>query len=161
MKTINAGSFFLLVFLCFFEMMKPMCSPPLRLFLPFSFCFSLLYSPLSFSLLSSFLPSLSRLYFSCVTPCSALLSSFSHGSSLLFFFVCFPFPSASCLYRFPLCFFCSSISPLFYLSLLPCFLTVTSPLSFRFSTPLSSAVHPLAFIARGCRRFPFVVAWTE
>ena len=39
--------FFLLVFLCFFEMMKPLCSPPLRLSLPFSFCFSLLYSPLN------------------------------------------------------------------------------------------------------------------
>jgi len=105
MKTINAGSFFLLVFLCFFEMMKPMCSPPLRLFLPFSFCFSLLYSPLSFSLLSSFLPSLSRLYFSCVTLCSALLSSFSHGSSLLFF----------CVFSFPFCLLSLSFPPLFFL----------------------------------------------
>ena len=72
MKMINAGSFFLLVFLCFFEMMKPLCSPPLRLSLPFSFCFSLLYTPLSFSLLSL---SVSSLFFMCFAPCSALLSS--------------------------------------------------------------------------------------
>ena len=49
--------------------------------------FSLLYSPLSFSILSSFLPSLSRLYVSCVSPlfCSTL------------FPLCFlPFATAPC-----------------------------------------------------------------
>jgi hypothetical protein len=49
--------------------------------------------------------------------------------------LCFPFPFASCLYHLPLCFFfCSSVSPLFYLSILLCFLTVTSLLSFLFSS---------------------------
>jgi hypothetical protein len=63
----------------------------------------------------------------------------------------------------PSVFFCSSVSPLFYLSLLLCFLTSTSPLSFLFSSvvlfflsffffpfvlflfPLSSWFSPLLF----------------
>jgi len=138
MKTINAGSFFLLVFICFFEMMKPLCSPPLRLSLPFFFYFSLLYSALSFSLLPSFLPSLSHIYFSCVSPlfCSSLFPLCFLPflmAPLCFFVFSFPFCLLSLSSPF-LFFFCSSVSPLFYLSILLCFLTVTSPLSFLFSS---------------------------
>ena len=56
------------------------------------------------------------------------LLSLVHSSSV--FFLCFPFPSASCLYRLPLCFFLFVyLSPLLFVSP-PVFLTVTSPLSF-------------------------------
>jgi len=142
---INAGSFFLLVFLCFFEMMKPLCSPPLRLSLPFSFCFSLLYTPLSFSLLSL---SVSSLFFMCFPPVllsslPPLFSSFPHDSSLFFFVFSFPF----CLLYLsspPLFFSFVCLSPLLsvshpvfphcHLSSLVSFLH--PPLSFLFSTSL-------------------------
>jgi len=145
MKTINAGSFFLLVFLCFFKMMKPLCSPPLRLFLPFSFCFSLLYSPLSFSLLSSFLPSLSRLYFSCVTP-PVLRSSlpFPWLLSAFFFFV----------FSFPFCLLSLSSPPLFFffhLSLpssicLSSRVSSLSPILSRFFSPPPSLVQYILWL---------------
>jgi len=127
--------------------------------------FFLLFSPVLPSLFFSSIlfPSLSisSLFFLCYPPCSALLSSFPMAPLCFFFFCVFLslLPPVSIVS--PSIFFLSSISPLFYLSLLPCFLIVTYPLSFLFSTPLFSAVHPLAFIARGCRRFPFVVAGTE
>ena len=103
--------FFLLIFLCWVDVLTPGSSCLVWLLCDFP----------------DFIP--------LCCPCS----SFFLFVLPLFFFLCFPFPSASCLYRLPLCFFFRSfVSPLFYLSLLLCFLIFTSPLSFLFSPPVSS-----------------------
>jgi len=117
-------------------MIKPLCSPPLRLSLPFSFCVSLLYSPLNGSWrgcwdeeddeLTMALAVLVRLwwriagvlplfsYLSCLV-LSLFLSVFFFN---LFLSLCFPlfffFPSLSRLFcsPFSLCFFFFPLSSL-------------------------------------------------
>jgi hypothetical protein len=155
MKTINAGSFFLLVFICFFEMMKPLCSPPLRLSLPFFFLlFSLVLRSLFFS--STLFPSLSisYLFFLCFPPVllfslPPLFSSFPHGSSLFFCVFLSLLPPVS-IVSLSVFFLFICLSPLLsiYPSVFP-YCHLSSLISFL----LLCSAPPLAFIARGRRRF--------
>ena len=102
--------FFLLIFLCWVDVLTPGSSCLVWLLCDFP----------------DFIPS--------CCPCSAF---FLFVLPLFFFCVFLSLlPPVSIVS--PSVFFRSSVSPLFYLSLLLCFLTVTSPLSFLFSPPVSS-----------------------
>jgi len=123
---------------------------------PFLFFYLLLCFPFSLC----FLPSSSRLLFVFFFffPCSLvqleaklLLGDEDDGEadrSKLFLLQFFLYSSLSLFFAFCV-----------FLNLFP---SLCFPYAFSISPPpLSSAVLPLAFIARRCRRFPFVVAGTE